>query len=198
MVESQKYSPHFLVSRACSDGGRVVHQLAVEQRYPIDRLIMGCTFGSSWRLDWITNSHKFPLSVDISLKVREELHCLAEISHFWWQKPRSWAKKHIFLDESTGFEAQARLSFALSAWQRCSAVAGAATTPGGPWSTSLIRFTQVYKKMPLKSLNIWYLSIFVQFRSIPKYPRNIPDLSNLGTSNPLVNHPFPWWAQLVG
>lgn len=84
-----------------------------------------------------------------------------------------------------------RLSFALSAWQRCSAVAGAATTTGGPWSTSLIRFTEVYKKMPLKSLNTWYLSIFFQFRSIPKYPRNIPDLSNLGTSNPLVNHPFP-------
>ena len=56
-----------------------------------------------------------------------------------------------------------RLSFALSAWQRCSAVAGAATTTGGPWSTSLIRFTEVYKKMPLKSLNTWYLSIFSNF-----------------------------------
>ena len=142
-------------------------------------------------------NHKFPHSVDISLKVREEPHCLAEIAHFWWQKPRSWAKKPILMDESTGFEALevvVRVVCVAKMQRRC-------------WSCYHDRRALVYIADPVhRGLQEDAIEIakhmvsfhFFQFRSIPKYPRNIPDLSNLGTSNPLVNHPFPWWAQLVG
>lgn len=164
-----------------------------------NRLIMGCTFGSSCRLE----SHIQPHSVDISRKVREELKIvLLKYVIFGGKSPEKLGQKgHILLDESMGVF----VGPTGGCRSRCLRGKDAA-----PLLELLPRQALVYiadplhrgllQKMPLKSLNTWYLSIFFQFRSIPKYPRNIPGI--LQTWVPQIHWLiilFPGrWAQLVG